>query len=249
MSEARAVALSLLAVLGVIAVVAPASLALPGHSAPAGVTGSTGVAGHAANNTSMGGQVSSFMHASSGQASESVESGMWNAAFASASNKSAVVDMRSNDIANRLTELREEKQLLVSAWRNDEISRAEYQARMSAIVGRMAALNRSIDETEQQARTSGANVTRVQILRKEASNMTGPEVSAIAKSLAGGPPEGVPGKGSTTGPPDHAGPPNGTSQDGNGNEGGGQGPPGNESGSGNGGQNGNGNEGNANDGS
>lgn len=228
MSEARAVVLSLLVLLGAFAVVAPAPLAMPAQSpsAPAAVP--------LANETSMGGQVSSFIHASSGQASEEVESGMWNAAFETASNKTAIVDSRAADIATRLAEVKEQKRQLTEAKENGSITRTEYESRMSAIVGRMAALNRSIDETERQARASGANLTRVERLRKEASNMAGPEVAAMAKSLAGGPPEGVP-----AGQPDHAGTPNGS--DGSGNNG--QGPPGNETGNG-GGQGNDGGQGN-----
>lgn len=230
MSEVRAVALSLLALLGAIVIVAPASLAVPAQS-PAGTTGpqaATSVGHQTANNTSMGGQVSSFMHSSGGQASEAVESGMWNAAYANASNKSAVVDSRAADIESRLADLETDKQQLIEARQDGEITRAEYRARMSAIVGRLAELNRSIDETERQARESGANVTHVEQLRNEASNMTGPEVAAVATSFAGGPPEGAPGGPAASGPPDHAGPPNSSDDRGNSD----QGPPGNESGAG-----------------
>lgn len=203
MSEVRVIAISLLAVIGMLAIGPSASLAEPAQPhTDAVVVPQT-------NETSMDGQVSSFMHASSGQADEAVESGMWNAAFENASNKSAVVDSRADAISNRLDELQEQKQQLIEARQNDAISDAEYQARMSDIVGRMAALNRSIDQTEHQARASGADLTDVEQLRSEASNTTGSELSNVAESFADGPPDDVSAKQDTAGgPPDSTGPPN-----------------------------------------
>lgn len=209
MSEARAVALSLLAILGVVALVAPAPVAAPASPSPGAGTGPHPAAAAetpTGNNSTMGDQVSSFMQSTSGQADEEVEAGMWTAAYENASNRSRVVDRRAADVGARLTELEREKQRLIEAYRNGTIERAEYRARMSRLVGRMAALNRSIDETERQARASGANVSAVQRLRTQARNLSGPEVAAIARSFAGGPPADVP-----RGPPNGTqGPPNGS---------------------------------------
>ncbi|MDY6779809.1 MAG: hypothetical protein SV760_04545, partial [Halobacteria archaeon] len=52
-----------------------------------------------------------------------------------------------------------------------------------------------------RAALNGVNVTAIRMLKQKASNLTGPQVAAIARSIAGppagvpaGPPQGVPGK-------------------------------------------------------
>lgn len=228
MREVRAVALSLLVLLGALAVAAPGEAA--GSGGPPGVAGEPAtVEEPAANDTAMGDKVSSFMHASSGGTDEEVRSGMWNAAYESASNRSAVVDDRTRDIESRLDRLEAEKRELVAARENGTIGEAAYRARMSAVVSRMAALNRSIDETERQARASGVDGAKVDRLRERASNMSGPAVAETARTMAGGPPTDVPGAPADRGPPGHAGSSEGTEAPGNASR---QGPPGNETGQG-----------------
>lgn len=209
MREARAVVLTLLVLLGALAVAAPATA-----GGPTATPGPAAVDAPAGNETAMGDQVSSFMHASSGGTSEEVQSGMWNAAYENAPNRSAVVEERTRDIGSRLDAVEAEKRELVDARENGTIGEAEYRARMSSVVGRMAALNRSIDETERQSRASGVDVSNVERLRTQASNVTGPEVAEVAQSMAGGPPDDT-GPPNDTGPPDDTGPPNGTERQGN----------------------------------
>lgn len=196
-------ALTLLALAGAFAVAAPASVA-----GPVGVTDAT--AAQADNGSSMGSNVSSFMQSTSGQADEEVESGMWNAAYENASNRSAVVQRRAGDISTRLADLQDRRERLEAAHENGSIGRAEYRARLGRLVGRMAALNRSIAETERQARATGVDTTRIEALRRQAGNASGPEMAAVARSMAGGPPTGGPASTNRSGPPDRAGPPNGT---------------------------------------
>lgn len=217
MRGVRAVALALVAILGVVAVAAPAPVASTG-GAPGAAPGAA--ATPTANNSTMGGSVSSFMHASSGETSEAVQDGMWNAAYEDAPDKRAVVEERTGDLEARLAALAAEKRALVEARRNGTISETEFRARMSAVVGRMAALNRSIDETERQARASGANVTAVEELRTRVTELSGPEIAAIARTLAGGPPEDLPSQASNAPKNGSGGPPEGTppgksNQDGN----------------------------------
>lgn len=214
--------LSLLVVVGVLAAAAPASVAESGSSGGF----ASGEAGQA-NATGFGDRTSAFMQSTSGGTVEEVESGMWNAAYENASDRSArsrVVERRADDIAARLDELRAQKQELIAAHRNGSISDAEYRARMSRLVGRLSGLNRSIAETEVQANATGANATRVQRLRTSASELSGPEVAEIARSIPGGnpgvgPPDDVPGQGppgddpgsagNESGPPGDGGPGNG----------------------------------------
>ena len=219
MRDGRAIALALLALLGAVAVAAPASTAGSAPGDPARSSGSvaavkptpTATATTETDAASMGHQVSAFMQSSSGQTSEEVRSGMWSAAYANASNRTRVVERRVVDIRSRLDAVEDRKERLVAARRNGSIGEVEYRARMSALVGRMAALNRSIDETERQARAADGDVSTVRALRGRAANLSGPEVAAIAQSFAGGPPPGVPaGPNATRTPGGERGPPNGT---------------------------------------
>jgi hypothetical protein len=203
MSEARAVALSLLALAGAFAVAAPASVAGPSGMADA-------PAAQADNGSGMGSNVSAFMQATTGQADEEVESGMWNAAYENASNRTAVVQRRLADIDRRLADLQDRRERLQAARENGSVGEAAYEARMSRLVGRMAALNRSIEETERQASETGVDRSRVERLRRQAGNVTGQEMAAVARSMAGGPPSDGPASSNRTGPPAGAGPPNGT---------------------------------------
>jgi hypothetical protein len=213
MREVRAIALALLALLGAVSVVGSAPAAGPTRTATVGSSGGAGVTAVEAstgNNSSMGSEVSSFMQSTTGETGEEVEAGMWNAAYENSSNRTAVVDRRADSIGSRLDELHRQKRTLVEAYRNGSINRTEYQARMSYIVGRMAGLNRSIEETARQANETGADVTAVGQLRTKARNLTGQEIAAVARSLAGGPPANLTTGRNDTGPPAKAGPPNGT---------------------------------------
>lgn len=205
MSEVRAVALSLLALAGAFAVAAPASVA-----GPSGMTDAP--AAQAEEGSGMGSDVSSFMQSTSGQTDEAVESGMWNAAYENASNRSAVVQRRVSDIDRRLSDLQDRRDRLQAARENGSIGQAAYRARMSRLVGRMAGLNRSIDETDRQAREAGVNRSRVERLRRQAGNASGQEMAAVARSMAGGPPSDGPANRNRTGRPNgtERGPPNGT---------------------------------------
>jgi hypothetical protein len=274
MREVPAVALSLLVLLGAVAVAVPAVVAGPAPTedaepaslaAPSG-QGAASVGAPTENDSSMGSEVASFMQSTSGETGEEVEAGMWTAAYENASNRSAVVQRRAGSIENRLAQLQDRKERLVAARENGSIGAVEYQSRMSRIVGQMAALNRSIDETERQARETGVNSSVVSRLREQVRNLSGPEVAEAARSMAGGPPTdapanraGPPGEqgppNGTEGPPGEQGPPNGTDgapngtegpggpPDGSGNGGGGGADGGQDNGSGQGNDDGQGNDG------
>lgn len=204
-----AVALATVALLGAVAIAVPTPVAGP---APSGVSGSPAQQGVGAvqtgtNNSSMGSDVSSFMQSTTGEAGEEIEAGMWNAAYDDAPNRTSVVERRTASIDARLQDLQRQKEQVERAYENGSISRVEYRARMSRIVGRMAGLNRSIDETAGQAHAVGADASAVERLREAARNLSGPEIAAIARSMAGGPPSGAPAGPNGMGPPNGTGPP------------------------------------------
>jgi len=188
--KARAATFALLVVVGTLAAVG--LVASAGGSV--GV-GSVGTQDAADNETRMGEQVSSFMESSAGETGEEVDAGMWDAAFENApeSARTDVLERRADHIDRRLAELGERKAELIAARENGTIEEDVYRARMSYVVGRMAALNRSINATERQAQAAGVDPNRFDRLNDRMANLTGPKVADVARDLAGGPPDDVPG--------------------------------------------------------
>jgi len=154
----------------------------------------------------------------------------------------AVVAAEVDELDERLSELDARLQELERAHGNGTLSEGEYRARLAQLYARQRALQRQVNQTEYVARefpaatleAKGVDVAAIRALRSRASELSGPEVAAIAQSIAGknagagigGPPEqagppafvqnrssGPPsdaGPGSETGPPDDAGPGNET---------------------------------------
>jgi hypothetical protein len=178
--------------------------------------------------------------------------------------RAKVVGAEVETLQARLDELAAREAELREAHENGTLSTGEYRARLAQLYAEQRALERLTNRTERAARDlpeqalrqQGVNATRLQRLRSQARNLTGPEVADIARRIAGksvgrpagaGPPDFVtngtrgPGAGNGTGPPDRGGPPgnrtggpadNGTGPpDDRGNDAGqGNGPPGNDTG-------------------
>jgi hypothetical protein len=169
-----------------------------------------------------------MMQSSLAQTAGSVENGMWAAAYANASTaaeKRALVERRASRLNQSLKELRAERRAVQAAFRNGTINRTTYLARLSTIVGRLASLSEGIEETSDRGAAVGVNQSRLQELRSEARNLSGPAVSRVARDLSGGRGPGPAGL-FDPGPPDHAeqaGPGNGSDRsagEGDGNQGG-----------------------------
>jgi len=191
---------------GVVVLVAAVMIAAPvvGGALPSAEfqTGDSGESGG-----EFGDQVASFAQASAVDANETVDRGMWRAAFNDSENPSQAVAARTGTLERRLERLESQSETLRAQRENGTISEAAYTARASALRVRMANLRRAIEESETVARQTGVNTTKLDRLRSEAANMTGPEVAELARQIADpprGPPDDVPGEG---GPPDDTGPP------------------------------------------
>lgn len=191
--------------LAVVLVVVASSVGV-GAATPAGSTtasAGTPTTSTAANASasSLGQNISMVMQANAAQAEGAVENGMWAAAFVNASNastKRALVERRVGQLNGTIAELQTERRALRAAFRNGTIDQATYRARLSTIVGRLAALDEGIDETSERGAAVGVNRSRLDQLRTQARNLSGAEVSRIARNLTGGP-----------GPPAWAGGPGG----------------------------------------
>ncbi|MFB6089467.1 MAG: hypothetical protein ABEJ97_00280 [Halobellus sp.] len=167
------------------------------------------------------------------------------AAANSNASKAEVVAGSLDESRERLAELRERLAELEAARENGTISEARYRARAAQLSAQINAVERRLEQLNETAtglpedvrEEHGINVSNIERLRTEAQNLSGPEVAAIAREIAGanpgrgmgGPPEdaGAPGRGSDAPGRDAAGAVNRTGQ----GPGNGQGPPaaGNES--------------------
>ncbi|WP_340100955.1 hypothetical protein [Salinibaculum salinum] len=157
-------------------------------------------------NSSFGEQLSAFMQTSAVDANTTVETGMWNAGVnASAAperdvtNRTAQLERERQQLARKATQLREKR---------DRLPRVAYTAQASSLRERIRSLQERINGTERTAQRVGVNASALDRLRTQTANMSGPEVSAVARNITDaprGPPAGVPG-----GPPGETGPPNDT---------------------------------------
>ncbi|WP_458187472.1 hypothetical protein [Haladaptatus sp. NG-WS-4] len=137
-------------------------------------------------NGSLGAEISSFMQVSTAQTEGTVDSGLWVARYNGTNSKSArkkLVEKRVGDIQTRMDDLRERKQSLVEARKNGEISTLRYQAEMSEVIGQIRSLEHAINTTKPRAMETGTSVEDLRELDKQASNVGGPEVAEVARSL------------------------------------------------------------------
>ncbi|WP_137284789.1 DUF7096 domain-containing protein [Halorussus salinisoli] len=188
-------------------------------------------ANNSTDNASLGADISSFMQSSTAEVGGAVETGMWNASFNSTENQSRrvqLVERRTDELRTELDDLRERKAELVAEREEGNVSETAYKAKVSRLLGQINALESAIGATTKRAEKVNADTQALGELRTETENLTGPEISAVARSVTGieagngvgngerGPPGGV-GNGNdaagasngTTGPSNGVG--NGTS--------------------------------------
>lgn len=112
---------------------------------------------------------------------------------ASARAQSGVVVRQVDSLESRLADLEERKQELQAAKRNGTISNSSYEARMTTLAARTESIRGLVNQSHTAARglpsdvaeERGINVTAIRTLERRAANLTGPEVAAIARSIAG----------------------------------------------------------------
>jgi len=205
MTDSRLPVLALLCLAGVL-VALPVAGAASADGAATGLANDTGT--QANNNSTMGAEISAFMQSSASEADGSVDDGMFEARYADdGTDRDALVRNRTDRLRSDLERLRAEKRELQAE--KDDLTRVEYQARMSRLVGEIRSLERSANRTEPLAESAGVDPTALAEVRANASALSGSEASALASSLAVVP-EHVdrgPSDDRTTGPPDdRAGP-------------------------------------------
>lgn len=144
-------------------------------------------------NASFGAEVSSFMQANDVEAQDEVDRGMFNASLQraeTAEERRAIVEERTERLQRRHERLQELRENVST----DAPSPADVAVATRVDVG-ASSLERSANETERVARGVGVNTERLETIRQNASQLRGPEVAELARSV-GGPPEDA------RGPPD-----------------------------------------------
>lgn len=191
--------------------VAVLALALP--AVAQGDTGSD--ANESVDDVTVGESISGFMQSTEASAEGDVDQGLYQARYETAneSERTAIVEERTANLEARLTAV-EDRIDRIQADR-DEMDPIAYRARMSAAAAQLRSLEASANGTERDAATVGVNTTRLETLRNRAAELSGREVAAIARNLAGVTPDGPNGSGPPEDPGrgDGQGSPNGTPGD------------------------------------
>ncbi|SEO66927.1 hypothetical protein SAMN04487948_10481 [Halogranum amylolyticum] len=128
--------------------------------------------------SSMGLQVSSFVQSTSAETSGVVENEMWEANV-NRSGESASVTRRVGSLDRRVSTLREQRQELIEAHENGNVSTLQYQSRLAHLNGRLDALSAAASSTERAATrlntdTPGLSKVKTEI---ERSKQTMPETA------------------------------------------------------------------------
>lgn len=107
--------------------------------------------------------------------------------------KAEVIARQSSNASERLQELEDRKDELQDARENGSMSEGEYRARVAKLAAETETVERIANRSSALAEglpedvlaANGVNVTAIRTLATTAENLTGPEVSAIAQSIAG----------------------------------------------------------------
>lgn len=130
--------------------------------------------------------------------------------------KAAVIASESSSLEERLSEIQSQQETLKEKHDNGTLSKGQYKARTAKLVAEARTIQRILNTTESTAETlpsaalqdNGVSVQSISNLQQSAKNLTGPEVSEMAKEIAGNDvgktPPGLsnktPGNGSVGGP-------------------------------------------------
>ena len=138
--------------------------------------------------------------------------------------------------ADRLDEIERRQAELRDRRAAGEITEGEFRSRMARLAAETATIDRTTNRSaaaaeeipREQLEARGVDADRIETLRTRANELSGPEVAAIAREIAG------PNVGGPAGRPDHAGPPASDDPPGNASDRAGspadeRGPPGNAS--------------------
>ena len=221
MTPTRSVALiAALTVLGLtVAPLASAAIVSPLTGAQTGQSGQTAQTAQSETATTNA-SVGTLMQASAADTKNTVETGMFEAAYEAADNESReeIVSERTTTLEEQLARIKSERAELQEQRKT--LSNGAYRSRMAAITVEIASLERSIERTERRAAEIGVDESRLADLRESAaairqnaSAQAGVDIATIARGLSGS--DGPPGSGG--GPPSDPGDSNSNTRGGSAN--------------------------------
>lgn len=107
--------------------------------------------------------------------------------------KASHIAEKLNETERRLAELTERKAQLQEQRENGEITEGQYRARTARMAAEVETAKKQLNRSNATAaelpaetlEANGVNVTAIRTLQNDASELSGPEVSEIARSIAG----------------------------------------------------------------
>jgi hypothetical protein len=215
----RSLSATLVATLAVLALSGMAVAASVGHSSPASAVD--------ANTTTdstvpPGAAFASAVGAQQAELDGEVAARAFGVAVASATanaSKARVVAREGTALQAQLQDLQTQRAQLVAAHQNGSVSEATYRARITTLTAKIGTLQHRANQTatvaerlpEDARAAHGVDAEAIRGIGRQAADLSGPEVAAIARSMAGpdvgklvGPPSDVPGANVTErrGPPE-----------------------------------------------
>ncbi|WP_246998546.1 hypothetical protein [Halosolutus gelatinilyticus] len=129
--------------------------------------------------------VATFMYVSAADAENTIESELFAVKYENADNESrqALVQERTEDLEAELATLEAEREDL--RGQKDDLSNGRYRSRMTKLTVGIAALERSIDRTKPRAEETGVGRARLVTLEKNVSELSGPDIAAVANGIPG----------------------------------------------------------------
>lgn len=196
MSPRQAPLLAVLVVVGAVAVGLPAVTAQ--ETTTEALTTQNNAAG------GMGTQLTAFLQSNSAAANDTVESGMWQSAYnrSNGTERVELVTDRTGSLEQRLGRLQERNAALEQRYENGSLSEQAYVAQRSRLVTETERLRTAINDTDTAAEQTGVDDTALERLKQNASELSGRQVSSIARGIVAPPDVAGPGE---QGPPDGIG--------------------------------------------
>ncbi|WP_195156636.1 hypothetical protein [Haloarcula sp. CBA1127] len=187
MRRATPVLLALLLVVSTLAAVPAATMAQETEAVTEQANG---------NATAPGAQLAGVVSVQEAELDGEVQSRTFGVRIAQANTddaKASVVAEQVNDSEARLEELQQRKQALEQARENGSMSEGEYRAKAAQLHAETKNVQRLATETNETAsqlptevlEQRGINATAITTLSQRASELSGPEVAAIAQGIAG----------------------------------------------------------------
>ncbi len=132
---------------------------------------------------SFGEQVSVLVHNHQTEVSHTVENEAFEVAFERDGEEA--VEERARQLGERMDRAEQRKAEIDERLEAGEISERRAKAEKAKLANEGNAVNRSSDRVLERAAEQGINASAVETLKQRASELSGPEVSEIARSIAG----------------------------------------------------------------